>query len=172
MSINQEEKKGTYKNKSNTEEIMKKNILLILILPIIVTSCYTTYSVSLKDDYNKAYIGANRAKIKGIYGIPDRVVNDKDMGEILIYETFTNKTNSYASAGSYNQYEVSAYGNTTSYTDRKYVEFYFNQDRCYKVNTNKIKYEKKLDKFYTALCVTGSVLWAAITTILCVFCTG
>ena len=163
MSINQEEKKGTYKNKSNTEEIMKKNILLILMLPIIV---------SLKDDYNKAYIGANRAKIKGIYGIPDRVVNDKDMGEILIYETFTNKTNSYASAGSYNQYEVSAYGNTTSYTDRKYVEFYFNQDRCYKVNTNKIKYEKKLNKFYTALCVTGSVLWAAITTILCVFCTG
>ncbi len=116
------------------------------------------HSVSRENDLNKEYIGANRAKIKGIYGIPDRVVNDKDMGEILVYEKFTSGTNSYATANSYNKYGVSAYGNTTSYTNRDYIEFYFNQDRCYKVKTNQTKYVRELNKGKTAACFITTVL--------------
>ena len=114
-------------------------------LPIIVTSCYTTQSISLENDFNKTYIGTNRAEIKSIFGNPDRVVNDKDTGEILIYEYFTTETGSCASAKSHSSRD-SVYGDTTSYTNRNYVEFYFDQDRCYKVNTNERENVRKLNK--------------------------
>ncbi len=136
---------------------MKKILFLILMLPIIVTSCYTTQSISLENDFNKTYIGTNRAEIKSIFGNPDRVVNDKDTGEILIYEYFTTETDSCASAKSHSSRD-SVYGDTTSYTNRNYVEFYFDQDRCYKVNTNERENVRKLNKGKTAACVITAIV--------------
>ena len=131
---------------------MKTRVLIrsfILFCTIIsFESCYTTQYVPAQDDWKKTCIGLSKAQIKEQIGIPNRVVNDKELGEILIYEKFSTETTGYsrtkAYADAYAGYGVHANGVTTtndiySTTDKRdYIEFYFKEgsDICYNVRTN------------------------------------
>lgn len=132
---------------------MKRNLIqqyaLLLLMGYLLTSCYTTQYVSVQEDYNKAYVGATRASIKSTFGIPDRVVHDKDLGEILIYEKYYTETTGVRTTRA-NAYDAGYLGvgarattadNSTTTTEREFVEFYFKDtsDRCYKVKTNRTK---------------------------------
>lgn len=133
-----------------------KHLCMLLIIGVAMTSCYTTKLVSVQDDYNNAYVGATRSSIKSTFGLPDRVVHDEDLGEILIYEKYYTETTGVRSTSA-NAYDAGYLGvgarattadNSTTTTKRSFMEFYFEpgSDRCYMVKTNRLKEERVKDE--------------------------
>ena len=69
------------------------NFLLILMLGCMMTSCYTTFSVSktvtpahyATNDFDHL-VGKTKPEILSIMSVPDRIIEDGLGGEILIYE--------------------------------------------------------------------------------------
>ena len=127
-----------------------------LALTLMLTSCYTTYTVSQQPELSKLYVGSTHQSIVSRLGAPDRQTPDGAGGTILIYENITSQ--SIATAHNVNYY-TGTYTpgvRTTSHTD--YIHIYINsQGKCYNVKTNKTKIVSEYDRKATLWTVFGTI---------------
>ena len=130
-----------------------KSILLSLIA-VFLSSCYSTKMVSLQSDYEHACKGLTKAEIIEKFGDPTReaVINGV---KAMIYESFVTpeqgtKQNSIKYAGQWIE-------------SRKYLEIYLGEDNiCCKVETNLTKETRFKDEKKTNRVVWGTVAGVSV----------
>lgn len=101
------------------------NFLLLMLVSVVMTSCWTVQSVTVTDipekyignEYDEL-VGMSKAEILEVMSIPGRTTDDGLGGEVLLYERMVKKP---------------PYG----IEEKEYVHVFVNTDRiCYKVDTN------------------------------------
>ena len=144
---------------------MKRFCFFMLIL-LLVTSCTSTYRVSMYPEISKSLIGRSHHSIVSAMGAPYRQTSDGAGGTILIYEDTT--MHSIATAYNVNYY-TGTYTpgvRTTSHTDYVYV-YIHSQGKCYNVKTNLTKEVSEPNPVGTIMSIVGSVLYVVLLCGLC-----
>jgi hypothetical protein len=72
------------------KKIIKRSLLAIFI-PLLLTSCYSTYSV-YKGNVHEQAVGKTKNEILRSYGVPNQIISDGAGGEVLVYENYTQTT--------------------------------------------------------------------------------
>ena len=135
---------------------MKKFLFFTLVV-LCITSCTTTYHVSMQPEYSKALVGHNHQYIVSTMGAPNRQITDGAGGTILIYEETRSQSMAVPPYINYSTITYPPGVITTSRTD--YIYVYINsQGKCYNVKTNLTKLESEPDPTGTALAIGGSTL--------------
>ena len=65
-----------------------KNLLLLLVMSILFTSCATTNKMTDKE-FRHALVGQNEMNIYSKFGPPTRTITASDGGKIMIYEFYS-----------------------------------------------------------------------------------
>lgn len=120
--------------------IMKKALFLIgiALMMLFISSCRTTYNVSLQPDLENLFIGRTYAEIIDVLGAPERVTPDGRGGQIIIYEELHLRTD-----GSMNPWTRSIALATES--SKGFMHMYMTDSNvCYQVKTN---HEKEVSEF-------------------------
>lgn len=73
---------------STINQLLMKNILLLLVVSILFTSCVTTNKITNKE-FRHALVGQNEMNIYSKLGPPTRTNTDSDGGKIMIYEFYS-----------------------------------------------------------------------------------
>lgn len=130
--------------------------IIIISCLLTITSCTTTYFVSMQPEISKSMVGMSHQAIVSRMGAPDRQTTDGAGGTILIYEDTSSQ--SIATAHNVNYY-TGTYTpgvRTTSHTD--YIHIYINsQGKCYKVKTNLTRLESKPAPGKTVFAILGTI---------------
>lgn len=128
---------------------------------MILTSCTTTYFVSMQPEISKSVVGCSHQTIVSRMGAPNRQTPDGAGGTILIYEDTT--IQSIATAHNVNYY-TGTYTpgvKTTSHTD--YIHIYINsQGKCYNVKTNLTRLESEPAPGKTVFAILGTLATVVI----------
>ena len=96
---------------------MKKIIIILIIIPLILNSCYINHQiVHYKFEYNayQACMGKSKNEILRTIGVPNRSMSDGAGGEVLVYENTTITTQAYQSYVTYGASQsasAAVYGN-------------------------------------------------------------
>ncbi len=137
---------------------MKNILALCLVCSLLLSSCTTTYQVSLEDDYTKRFVGMAYKDIVSQLGAPNRCESDGAGGTILVYENFQQQSIAIA-----NPYTFLPTAVSRSYTNTQYIQLYTNSENvCYKIKTNHTRIEKKPAPGRTAALIAGCVAYVAI----------
>lgn len=130
--------------------------IIIISCLLTITSCKTTYYVSMQSEISKSMGGMSHQAIVSRMGAPDRQTTDGAGGTILIYEDTSSQ--SIATAHNVNYY-TGTYTpgvRTTSHTD--YIHIYINsQGKCYNVKTNLTRLESKPAPGKTVFAILGTI---------------
>ena len=129
---------------------MKKIVrfVLVMVVPLVLSSCWSTQVVSLQEEYNQQWKNATKKEIIHQFGIPNSIVDIEDGESIMIYEDF--------------EYNASLEGrargnvdlNSKAYKDRIYTEYFLDKDNvCFHVRTNKTKNIRQSEPTKTALLI-------------------
>lgn len=142
---------------------MKKFTAFLILCSVLLSSCVTTYQVSLKEDLCKQFVGVTHNEIVRQMGAPNRQLPDGTGGTILIYEETIQ--HSVATASNVNPIARTYTPSVTTSSHTSYVQFYINRNNtCYDVNTNKTKIiTEQNPKAKKRGIIAGSILGALAT---------
>ena len=139
-----------FKKAAKNQKVMRNSLskLAIMAIACLFTSCMSssyvpTKTVSMEEDYAKAFVGSHHNVIVSSLGAPDRQTTDGANGSILIYEktTTTSESNSIATAYNVNYYSKTytpgSQTNTVTTQNTSYIHIFIGADGvCYGVKTN------------------------------------
>ena len=74
-------------------------ISILLTLVAFVSSCRSSYNVSIQPELEQVFIGKTYADIVDVIGVPDRIMPDGKDGQVLVYEEM-----SFFTDGHYNRW--------------------------------------------------------------------
>lgn len=133
------------------------NIKIIIISCLLtMTSCRTTYLVSMQPEISRSMIGHSHQSIVSGMGAPDRQTSDGAGGIILIYENTTSQ--SIATAHDINYYTGTYTPGVTTTSHTNYIHIYINsQGICYNVRTNLTKLESEPAPGRTIAAIFGTL---------------
>ena len=138
---------------------MKKFITSILLCSFLISSCSTTYLVSLQDDISKRFIGLKHSDIVMAMGAPTRETTDGATGKILVYEEIITKDISAAANANYIVRTYTPYATGL----QSYVQFYIDKNNiCYEVKTNYVKSVNEKKKNSVGMIILECLLGAII----------
>lgn len=148
-------------NYSNLNKMKTIKFLLLMLVGVTMTSCWTYHSVTVTDipeQYlgNKydALVGMSKSQVLAEMSVPDRTMDDGLGGEVLIYEKKeqVSKTTGYSAASATTKpvtnywtgqtsLQSSGYNSMNSSTvtqeNKEYVNVFINADNiCYKIDAN------------------------------------
>lgn len=112
-------------------------ISILLTLVAFVSSCRSSYIVSIQPELEQVFIGKTYADIVDVIGVPDRIMPDGKDGQVLVYEEM-----SFFTDGHYNRWSNN-YESITQ-ASKGFIHLYMNpSDVCYNVRTNREREESK-----------------------------
>lgn len=145
--------------------IMKISFVLVIIL-LMMNSCYVIKEVPTDKNIFDAYIGISENELMMEFGAPDRIVDDKNGGEIYVYEKGVKYTelvgqrrgNIECDPIYENRRDVSDDFIVSKREKQEYVQFFINADgKVYHYLSN-YGYETKPERVFDL----GRTLWLSI----------